>query len=374
MTNRTEHYVEYYTPLVQSFIHEMEALDHPAIDSMPEPFFPAFGQRYEQSALRLAIIGQDTRGWGDLLKFIAAEREQPGSKLREGLDYFTAHPFTDWGPRRQSFWGFAMMFLAALHGQQDWGAMKRGAMTEILDSFAWGNGNAVELHGSSARGLGVPGDYWNKVRQAGDRFNRFRHIVETLQPHVAVLMYRGVHFPTYFEGYRYEMVSSDGRLTHYRLPEVGVDLFHVPHPRSMNLIEGTDHFCEKLTEFFHRHGLSAAFPEFLNGQKDGEKAMDYLRNNAPNAGSGSDKYECVAWVADELKKRDTFMSVPSLCTLLNEHGYRTNYGEEFSGGRGSYRLVSGTYHRMEESGYPERARNVALAFRRPNFEYAYSVD
>jgi hypothetical protein len=67
------------------------------------------------------------------------------------------------------------------------------------------------------------------------------------------------------------------------------------------------------------------------------------------------------------------MSVPALCTLLNEHGYRTNYDKEFTGGRGSYRLVSGTYHRMEDK-FPDRAHNVAVAFRRPNFEYAYNAE
>ena len=64
----TEHYLAYYTPLLQEFVREVELLPHPDIAKMPEPFFPAFGKRYEQSALRLVIIDQDTRGWGDLRK------------------------------------------------------------------------------------------------------------------------------------------------------------------------------------------------------------------------------------------------------------------------------------------------------------------
>ncbi len=68
------------------------------------------------------------------------------------------------------------------------------------------------------------------------------------------------------------------------------------------------------------------------------------------------------------------MSVPALMDLVNTKGGRTNSGIEFRGGRGSYKLVSGTYKRMIDGGTPERAHNVAVAFRRPNFEYAYETD
>lgn len=54
--------VEYYNPLVQDFLREVEPLNHPQIEHMPEPFFPAFGEGYERSALRMALIGQDTLG------------------------------------------------------------------------------------------------------------------------------------------------------------------------------------------------------------------------------------------------------------------------------------------------------------------------
>lgn len=374
MTTLDKRFIKYYTPLIQDFVRDVESLPHLDIKAVPEPFLPLFGKSYETSALKLIVVGQDTAYWGDLQEFIAAEKADPGSKLAEGLKTFREHKFTSWGGPRQSFWGFAMMFLAALHGRDDWGAMKQGKMVEILDSFAWGNGNAVELYGSTASKIGVPADYWAAVRSAGERLNRFRHIQETLRPNVVVLMYRGIHLPTYFEGYHLEKVLIDNRLAHYRLPEVGVDVFHVPHPGSMNRIEGTDYFRDKLKKLFVHHGLTTVFPQFLAGQEEGKKAMGHLKEKAPRAGEGTDKFECVAWIADELKKRDTFMSIPALCSLLNEHGYRTNHGKEFTAGRGSYRLVSSVYHRMIAAKSPDRAHNVAVAFRRPNFEYAYNAE
>ena len=184
-------------------------------------------------------------------------------------------------------------------------------------------------------------------------------------------MHRGLNLDSYFEGYKLEPIRTAGRLCHYRLAGADVDIFHTPHPGSMNRIEGTDHFRDQLLESLQQQGLNALFSKFLAGQQEGADAMEYLARSAPRAEAGKSKYECVAWVADELKKRQVFMSVPTLCSLLNDLGHRTNYGSPFSGGRGSYRLVSGAYHRMQRAGFTDRAENVAVAFRRPNFQYAY---
>jgi hypothetical protein len=367
-------YIEYYARMIQDFVNEVESLPHPDISRMPEPHFPLFGKNYETSALRLVIVGQDTRGWGDLREFISREKTHPGCKLKEGLEEFREQTFTEWGTTRQSFWGFVMMMLAALHGQENWSLMKEGKMTEVLDSFAWAECNAIELYGSTPAKLGVPDGYWHAVRQAGERFNRFKHLVETLRPQVAIILYRGFNPDCYFEGYRHEVASKDGRLTHYRLPDIGVDVVHAPHPGSMNRIEGPDHFIAKIRELFCQHKIMVPFPEFLSGQAEGKDVMEYLLRILPPIGPDMDKYEFVARVADELAKRQTFMSVPALTELVNTKGGETDNGSSYSGGRGSYRLVSGTYHRMMSTERKERAHNVAVAFRRPNFEYAYDEE
>lgn len=366
--------LSHYTPLLGEFVSDLKRLDHPDIPNMPEPFLPAFGGSYEKSAVRLIVIGQDTAGWGDLLHFLDDERSPNGGRLEDHLDEFQSHEFRKWGGTRYTFWGFVMMLLASLHGQEDWGMMKQGAMGEILDSFAWGNGNAIELHASTAkRGLNIPWDYWEKVRHAGSRFDRFSHVVETIRPDAAVVLWKGMNPRTYFAGLDYECVSQEEGVTHYRITSPEIDVFHSPHPNNMKFIEGADHFCGKIRELFLRRGLTQIFPEFLAGQIEGNKVMEFFRAKAPFP-EQMDKFQFVAWVADELKKRSTFMSVPALCDLLNARGYTTNYGTEFTGGRGSYRLVSGTYHRLDAAGEGDRATNVAIAFRRPNFQYAYSVE
>lgn len=97
MKSLTERYVEYYTPLVSQFIKKLEPVTIPDIKQMPEPFLPLFGKDYEQSALRVIFIGQDTKWWWDLREFIQAEKVSPGSKLKERIDQFWERPFTQWG-------------------------------------------------------------------------------------------------------------------------------------------------------------------------------------------------------------------------------------------------------------------------------------
>ena len=375
MSAFTQRYLAHYVPLVAEFVREVESLSHPDIEGMPEPFFPAFGRGYEQSALRLAIIGQDTRGWGDLRIALPAMRTDPETKLKGWLDDFRGKP-ARWGGPRNQFGGFAMMFLAELYGRKDWEILRQGGLDELVTSFAWGNDNAVELYRSTQSRIrpSIPASYWAAVRKAGARFDRFSHLVETIKPQAAIVLCRGMNPASYFEGCRYEVVSEDGRLKHYRLPEIGVDVFHVPHPQHMGRIEGADHFCEKLKGLFLRHGIIRQFPEFLGRPSETDESLQFLKRNAPPRGPGFDKYDFVEWVAVELRKQGAFMSVPTLVSLANAQGYRTNYGTEFSGGRGSYKLVSGTYHRLAAAGHAGRAKNVAVAFRKPNFEYAYAAE
>jgi hypothetical protein len=141
----------------------------------------------------------------------------------------------------------------------------------------------------------------------------------------------------------------------------------------MKFKQGADHFCTKLVELLVHYKLAPEFQQFVKGEEEAQGVMDFLEQNAPSKDS-CDKFEFVAWVANELRKHESFMSVPALCELLNKKGYRTNYGSEYDGGRGSYRLVRSVYYRKKNTGDEDSAHNVAIAFRRPNFNYAYVTD
>ena len=365
-----DRYLAHYLPLVRDFVQEVDALGLDLAPKVAQPFLPLFGEGYERSALRMVIVGQDTKYWGCLKTFLQTEKTNPGVNLEQNLAEFRAHLFTSWGATRYTFWGFAMMFLAALHGKPDWGVMKRGAHAEILSSFAWGNGNAIEYHGSSPKHM--PWEKWELVRRAGARFDGLHHLIEALSPRVVVVLWKDMHPPSYFAGYEYSQTEEQEGVRHYRINTADLDVLHVPHPGRMRW-ESTpaEDYCARLVGQLQSRKLDVAFPAFVQQHTDSENVVEHLRKAAPRRDDQFDKFKLVEWVAEELKKRGSFMSVPTLCDLLNGLGYTTNYGTAFSGGRGSYRLISGTYHRLEHAGRGDRARMVAEAFRRPNFEYAY---
>jgi hypothetical protein len=132
---------------------------------------------------------------------------------------------------------------------------------------------------------------------------------------------------------------------------------------------GADMFCDAFQRILESSKLTVRFPNFVQKSQESLDVLEYLENSAP---TDATKFELVEWIAQELKKRDSYMSVPALTSILNKLGCRTNYGSEYSGKRGSYRLVRATYRRLHARN-PDEAALVAQAFRRPNFEYAYSV-
>lgn len=253
-------YFDYYRPLIRDFIREVDSWPVRDKDRLPGPFLPRYGEFYEASPTKLVIVGQDDANSWNLWRFIEGEKAEPGAIIRKELEIFQSRrPIIEGSGSRNTFWGFTMMLLAALHGRKnDWEKMKRGEMREILGSFGWGNIHSIALPASLAACTPpvVLPSYWGKVRQAGERFNGFSHIQKTLNPRVVVVMCKNKDFSidAYLKGYRPEQVLKEEYLSHYRLPEAEVDVFHIPHPVNMKFNEKADYFCDRLTELFKQQG------------------------------------------------------------------------------------------------------------------------
>lgn len=84
-----------------------------------------------------------------------------------------------------------------------------------------------------------------------------------------------------------------------------------------------------------------------------------------------DKKEYIRKLGSFLINNGKTMDVPNLVEHLNWNGYKTNYGTEYQGGRGSYRLIRSTYDWLIKIGEPGDAKNVAEAFMKPDGTYAY---
>jgi len=189
MSNSTlrERYDSYYSSRAQSFVREVSDLD---VSGIPEPHLPYWGRSYEESSLRIGIIGRDTRSWGDMTDFVQAVNANPIEAIHRDEDVFDSLEFTEWTNNfGTSFWDTSMKILAGLHGISDWKRLKRREEELPLRSFFWANVNSVECFEVSPKENGVPWEIWHKVKDASERhLDSFKAILEILQPHVVFLM------------------------------------------------------------------------------------------------------------------------------------------------------------------------------------------
>lgn len=80
-------------------------------------------------------------------------------------------------------------------------------------------------------------------------------------------------------------------------------------------------------------------------------------------------------LAQFLSINEKKMSVSELADHLNRNGFRTSYGEQYAGERGTLRLISMTYRWIDaELGLGgDEATPIAVAFVKRDGSYAYST-
>ncbi len=365
-----EDFFSKYTPLVTHFCAQFRVPLSEHLGNTPQPFFPSFGTRYADAPLRVAFVGMETRGWGNAKEFIEKAHIDARAVLRADLEYFRGLDFCDWTNNfGYTFFDFVLFFLSRIHKLPDFKVLKRRLNKNILQSFAWGNCNAIERYEVTSKKKGVPYDVWKAVKDASVPIDQAKFIIEAFSPDVLIILWKRMSPAAYFEGMDYVHVSSEGDVDHFTLKAGKVHVFRIPHPQNMRWGRGREYFADRLAAQFAQHGFSVEFPTVLQASVNSERFIRSLVHAIP---AGTSKFECVEWLANRLGEKENLMTIPALTCILNELGYRTNYGSNYVGGRGTYRLVKSVYDRCCSRGDNATARRIAEAFVRPNGEYAYA--
>lgn len=84
-----------------------------------------------------------------------------------------------------------------------------------------------------------------------------------------------------------------------------------------------------------------------------------------------DKKEYIRRLGNFLSTNGTTMAINELADHLNRNNFKTSYGTEYEGGRGTYTLIHATYDWLVSIGKQDEANSIAGAFTRSNGEYAY---
>lgn len=84
-----------------------------------------------------------------------------------------------------------------------------------------------------------------------------------------------------------------------------------------------------------------------------------------------DKKDYITKLGEFLTDNGTTMSVSELAEHLNRNNFKTNYGSEYQGKRGTYTLVDAVYDELANNGNQAMADKVARAFPKNDGTYAY---
>lgn len=366
-------YMEYYKPLLSKFCNNLtEKLPRESYCGIPHPFIPAWGNRYEQSLLKLAIIGLETRGWNPPLPEYIKDVQEGRWESSFDISDFQNLDFIGWteGPvTRFKFWGFVMYLLAALYGVKNWEVLKRKEHSNILNCFVWGNATAIERWESKGIPDGTDQNAWLIAREAAHELNDFQHIQRLFSPDVSIVMCERDVCDFYLRNTQKKVLWINNDV---RFMQAGNRfIFNTPHPLGMMFSgRGADFYAETIRTGLLEQGLFHPMQEFIDLDKETEAILHTFFSQCKKFASNT--REAVAFIATELRKQDAKMTVRMLCQILNQLGFSTTYGTEYKGGRGSYKMVSGAWHYYHNVlKKQDVAESIAQAFTKPNGDYAY---
>ena len=184
-------FLKVYKPLASTFYSRIANLN---VEGMPEPFFPVFGQNYAAAKIKIAFVGMETRGYGEMKNFMRDASESISKSLLREQEEFDSFEFTRWTYNfGMDFWSFVLKFLARFHGVENWKELKNRMRADILSSFAWANINTVERYEITAKKQNVEWSIWSKIKQASTLFDRGENIIRALDPHLIVIVHWDCH-------------------------------------------------------------------------------------------------------------------------------------------------------------------------------------
>lgn len=366
-----ESYREYYKPILRQFCRELtDQLPAESFQGIPHPFIPSWGIRYEQTMVKTAIIGLETCGWApELHEYIAQVNKEHWDSSFD-MSEFRNLDFVNWSNgtmNRYAFWGFVMYFLASLYGVKNWEILKQRKHADLLNCFVWGNVCAIEGWQSKGIQEGTSPEAHAIAKKAAHALNDFQHIQKLFGPQVSIILCARGACDNYLRNTGKVLLWDKNGV---RLWNSGGSLiFNMPHPNNMRWNHGADYYANTIRTGLVEHGLFYPLAEFLDCDKEAENLLQFFKQCKKHA---SHTYDAIAFIATELRKQEAKMTVRLLCNLLNNLGYRTTYGSEYQAGRGSYRTIACAWRRYQEGfKQPDVAEAIALAFTKPNGDYAY---
>lgn len=368
---------EEYARLVKDFAKQAKGLD---VSGIPAPHIPIVGDNYDACSYKMAFVGMETYGWWSLANFLAEAESSPKEAVTKYESWFeSAEPVKHNG--NATFWGFIFLFLAKFYHIDKQKLLKQnedGSRNDILSSIVWGNSNAVERFGVTAKQNGADPEVWRKVKDASKSFDNIEHIIKAAAPKVVFVLYKNVDTKYILQDsdiskeipnakrYAYRLTpDTELNYRYYYLREQDTHVFVLPHPRWIGSYSGIgfDKYIESLLQTMEELKIWRKLPE---------KEEDWKKPQV-NRSSQEYKRRFIADLAHFLVSRDMVMTGQELQILFKNNGIKTSYGSNYSqkGGRGIHRVILSAWGYYYKKGDYQTALDIARAFVGKDLEYTY---
>lgn len=357
---------ERYDKLTSEFIKQIEGLD---LAGMPQPHIPVVGSEYHHAKYKLAFIGFETAGWGNLKDFVenfknkgkAEYREdQDGSKSLDNLDCL------NWRNNfHTSFWDFIFQFLANFY-KVDVKDVREGRHPELIKSIIWGNTHAIERYEVSAISQDVLQETHSKIEEASRIFNNGMNMIEIAKPNVVIILNQTekIYNPDWItsdktdEGY----LKLDNVLEYRYIRSTRTHIFWTHHPRSLYANKLAQQYIDKIIECIREYHVWESLPE----------NTDSIFNQNPQTDMNQRRDGFIAKIAKTLVETQSVMTGEELAMLLKTNGIKDSKGNFYEiGTRGVFNGIRAAWTHYHDSGDEQTAFNILRAFVNKNNDFAW---
>ena len=231
-------FINTYKPLLEQFMNKIRGVNP---NSLPVPFLPYYGTKYEKFQYKIAFLGWETRNSDKLSEYIEKFNNHSNDVFfwfREDLDEpfdFITKEYGYMNNFGNDFWGFILKFLSKFHGIREWKDVKNGLYPDILKSFVWGNMESIERYEVTAKTKGADYQDWMKVKQASLIFDNINYVLNLFNPKILIVLHwlDEDDWLTQGSDFKHEIIFED-ILEYYFLERTQTHVYWTRHPGSLS--------------------------------------------------------------------------------------------------------------------------------------------
>ena len=261
-----------YKELLKDFL---EKLPEEIPFGMPCPMIPCVGNLYDEAKTKIAFFGMETNGWKNLYKLKGSYiNENIDAAFEYLIDLFHKKTFINWTNHfHTSFWDYILMFLSQFYNlDKNFKFTSNGEDFHILESFIWGNTNALERYHVTAQKNNVEYGLWNKIKELSRKFDSAEYIIETCKPDVMIILHWRKSKSWILGKKKVKPEIIGDHLHYYYLEDNDTHVYWLAHPAWMSRKKQFKPSIEKIINHLKTKDITGNYNEVLTEKSEDHKA------------------------------------------------------------------------------------------------------